>query len=62
MKKLNLNKKTISALNQAEMKKINGGGPEGFCLASCARGSARGKDCCDSGRIDISAGTVGGNC
>jgi natural product precursor len=64
MKKLSLNKKTISALNQAEMKAVNGGKVEAndICVVSCARGSNKGKDCCKSGRIDISASTVGGNC
>ncbi|XLS30478.1 class I lanthipeptide [Flavobacteriaceae bacterium M23B6Z8] len=54
MKKLDLNKRTISQLDKVEMNEINGGGSVsvGFCIASCERGSRKGKDCCDSGGID----------
>jgi hypothetical protein len=62
MKKLQLNKKVVSALNKAEMRNVNGGLEQDISIASCQRGSAMGKDCCDSGRIDLSLSTVGGNC
>lgn len=58
MKKLDLNKKTISALNKSEMSSIAGG----ICIVTCKRGSARGKDCCGSGTIDISLSGVDGPC
>jgi hypothetical protein len=64
MKKLQLNKKVVSALNKSEMRTINGGlaDAEAISLASCKRGSDRHKDCCKSGRIDISLSGVGENC
>ncbi|AWK06346.1 hypothetical protein HYN56_19790 [Flavobacterium crocinum] len=62
MKKLQLNKKTVTALNKAEMRMINGGQQEAISIASCKRGSDRGKDCCNSGRVDISASTVSTSC
>lgn len=64
MKKLQLNKKVVSALNQAEMRNVKGGDQQQqeISIASCQRGSAMGKDCCDSGRVDLSLSTVGGNC
>lgn len=54
MKKLQLNKKTVSQMDRVEMDGINGGGSitVGFCIASCARGSRRGKKCCGGGEID----------
>ncbi len=54
MKKLNLNKKTVSQMDRVEMDGINGGGSisVGFCLASCARGSRKTKTCCGGGQID----------
>jgi natural product precursor len=48
MKKLKLNKKTISALDKSEMQGIEGG----FCIVSCKK-SRNNKDCCGSGRIDV---------
>lgn len=64
MKKLQLNKKTVSALNKAEMMSINGGEDNlaAISIASCKRGSEKNKDCCDSGRIDISLSTVSESC
>lgn len=61
MKKLSLNKKTISALNKSEMSSIVGGEAE-ICLVTCKRGSNKGKDCCGSGTIDISLSGVDGPC
>lgn len=61
MKKLQLNKKVVSALNKAEMSKVRGGVAD-ISVASCKRGSAKGKDCCDSGRIDVSLSTVSTSC
>lgn len=60
MKKLQLNKKVVSALNKSEMRAINGGLQAEISIASCKRGSDLHKDCCNSGRIDISITTVGG--
>lgn len=54
MKKLKLNKKTISVLDNAEMGQIDGGFT---CVASCDRGTANGKDCCNSGRVVVSVST-----
>lgn len=54
MKKLKLNKKTISVLDKAVMGQIDGGA----CIASCNRGTDLGKTCCNSGRIDVSLGTI----
>ena len=64
MKKLQLNKKVVSALNKSEMRTINGGlaDAEAISIASCNRGSERNKDCCKSGRIDISLSTVSVSC
>ncbi len=45
MKKLQLNKKTISQMNNSEMQEVNGG-ILGICLVSCPRGSRKGKACC----------------
>ena len=54
MKKLQLNKKVVSALNKSEMRAINGGLAEAeISIVSCKRGSARGKDCCESGTINL---------
>ena len=51
MKKLQLNKTTIQTLNKDQMQQIDGG----LCLASCASGTRKGKDCCLPGRqLDIS--------
>ncbi|WP_405199312.1 class I lanthipeptide [Christiangramia sp. LLG6405-1] len=59
MRKLQLNKKTVSALNRVEMQEVNGG----VCVVSCQRGSDRGKECCESGRVDLSLSGVGnGEC
>lgn len=51
MKKLKLNKKTISVLDKAEMGEIDGGFT---CIGSCNNASQRGKGCCNSGRVVIS--------
>lgn len=49
MKKLKLNKKTISALDTVEMGKVQGGVKYvvfTMSVRSCDRGSAMGKTCC----------------
>lgn len=51
MKKLKLNKKTISVLDKAEMGEIDGGFT---CVASCDRGTGNRKSCCNSGRVVVS--------
>ncbi|QLC67180.1 rSAM-modified peptide [Flavobacterium sp. LPB0248] len=49
MKKLKLNKKTISVLDKKEMKTVKGGDqPEFLSIVSC-RASNSGWDCCSSG-------------
>jgi len=62
MKKLQLNKRTVSVLDKKEMKTVNGGGNTGttiivnpgdggsefLSIASC-RASRSGRDCCSSG-------------
>lgn len=51
MKKLKLNKKTVSVLDKKEMKKVNGGNElagEFLSISSC-RKSNSGWDCCSSG-------------
>jgi natural product precursor len=59
MKKLKLNKKTVSVLDKKEMRTVNGGnatiitdpgdgGGEFLSIASC-RASRSGRDCCSSG-------------
>lgn len=48
--KLELNKKVISSLNRSEMEMIKGGTKWsifGISIASCARGTRLGKDCCN---------------
>lgn len=63
MKKLQLNKKVVSALNKSEMRAIKGGLEQAeISIASCKRGSALHKDCCNSGRIDLSLSTVSVSC
>ncbi len=51
MKKLQLNKKTISQMNDGAMANINGGFL-GICLSSCPRGSLKGKSCCQTDEYD----------
>lgn len=51
MKKLKLNKKTISVLDKAEMGEIDGGFT---CIGSCDAASNKGRGCCNSGRVVIS--------
>lgn len=51
MKKLKLNKKTISVLDNTEMGQIDGGFT---CIASCDRGSDLNKGCCNSGKVVVS--------
>lgn len=59
MKKLQLNKKTVSALNRVEMQEVNGG----ICIISCQNGTDKGKECCDSGRVNLGLSGVGsGEC
>ncbi|WP_378187567.1 class I lanthipeptide [Aquimarina sp. W85] len=51
MKKLILNKETISKMDTIEMASVNGG-LLGICLKSCKNGSRRGKSCCDDDSLD----------
>jgi natural product precursor len=49
MKKLQLNKKTVSVLDKKEMSTVKGGAEAAFLsIASCRR-SRSGNDCCSSG-------------
>jgi natural product precursor len=48
MKKLQLNKKTVSVLDKKEMSKVNGGEDPFLSVSSC-RASNSGWDCCSSG-------------
>lgn len=50
MKKLKLNKKTVSQLNKKEMRSINGGGIP-ICLHSCPSGTRRSKKCCGADAV-----------
>ncbi len=52
MKKLQLNKKTISQMSDGQMANVNGGNAS-ICLASCPRGTRKGKSCCDSDPIEF---------
>lgn len=45
MKKLELNKETVSRMDKTEMAGVNGGIE--VCVHSCANGSRRGKRCCN---------------
>ncbi|WP_281988869.1 class I lanthipeptide [Aquimarina aggregata] len=45
MNKLNLNKETISKMDNDEMASVNGGLE--ICLASCKRSTRKGKPCCE---------------
>ncbi len=47
MKKLKLNKKTISQMDRFEMESVNGGG---ICVISCNNGTRKSKACCGSNR------------
>lgn len=47
MKKLNLNKKTVAQMDRIEMGSVNGG----ICIASCPRGSRKGKKCCGENTV-----------
>jgi len=57
MKKLKLNKKTVSVLDKKEMKTVNGGnatividpGDQEFLSIASCRASRSGRDCCSSG-------------
>ncbi|MFL1896005.1 class I lanthipeptide [Aquimarina sp. 2-A2] len=51
MKRLALNKETISQMDRNEMASVNGG-LFGICLKSCKSGSRRGKSCCDDDSLD----------
>ncbi len=53
MKKLNLNKKTVSQMDRVEMDGINGG-DFSFCIASCKRGSRKTKTCCGNDEVILS--------
>ncbi|SHJ33115.1 class I lanthipeptide [Aquimarina spongiae] len=45
MNKLNLNKETISQMDNNEMASVNGG--LDICIVSCKRSTRLGKDCCE---------------
>ncbi|XLS30479.1 class I lanthipeptide [Flavobacteriaceae bacterium M23B6Z8] len=53
MKKLDLNKKTVSRLDQQQMNAINGG-DWSICLASCKRGTRKDKNCCTNDSVILS--------
>ncbi len=46
MKKLELNKETISQMDENQMATVNGG-LLSICLISCKNGSRKGKACCE---------------
>ena len=48
MKKLQLNKKTVSVLDKKEMSKVNGGKEEVFLSISSCKASTSHWDCCYS--------------
>lgn len=49
MKKLQLNKKTVSQLDRNQMKSINGGLNIDVCFSSCPNvGTKKSKSCCGS--------------
>lgn len=52
MKKLNLNKKTISQMDRVEMNAVNGG-DWSICIASCKRGTRKGKNCCGNDEVIV---------
>ena len=54
MKKLKLNKTTISQMDRVEMSGVKGG----ICLVSCKNGSRKGKGCCKGDGLQISFTTV----
>ncbi len=59
MKKLELNKTTISEMNKNQLSRITGG-LFGICLKSCANGSRKGKKCCDNDSLDGDYDDLGG--
>ncbi|TPG40748.1 class I lanthipeptide [Flavobacterium pectinovorum] len=48
MKKLQLNKKTVSVLNKKEMSTVKGGQQAEFLSVYSCRASRSGNDCCGS--------------
>ncbi len=52
MKKLQLNKETISQMDKNQMAVVNGGNFLGICLRSCANGSRKLKSCCQTDEYD----------
>lgn len=52
MKKLELNKETISQMDKTQMAVVNGGDFLGICLKSCANGSRKLKACCQTDEFD----------